>query len=78
MSRPLRARRSELSTPATSPRMMARAAASAADLVFLDLEDAVAPTAKETARSNAARALRDLDWGATTRAVRINDVGTSW
>ena len=77
-SRPPRARRSELSTPATSPKMIAKAAASAADLVFLDLEDAVAPSAKDIARTNAARALRELDWGRTTRAVRINEVASHW
>ena len=46
MSRPFRLRRSELSTPGTSEKMMAKAATSAADLVFLDLEDAVRPDLK--------------------------------
>jgi malate synthase len=47
-TRPERLRRSELSTPGTSPKMIAKAAASDADLAFLDLEDAVAPEEKET------------------------------
>jgi citrate lyase subunit beta / citryl-CoA lyase len=58
--------------------MMANAAASDADLVFLDLEDAVAPNAKDIARSQAVTALRTLDWGRKTRAVRINGVQTTW
>jgi citrate lyase subunit beta/citryl-CoA lyase len=76
--RPIRRRRSELSTPATSHKMMVKAAASDADLVFLDLEDAVAPNAKEVARAQAAEALNTLDWGDKTRAVRINGVTTPW
>ncbi|HET6794630.1 MAG TPA: aldolase/citrate lyase family protein, partial [Acidimicrobiales bacterium] len=76
--RPFRLRRSELSTPGTSDRMMAKAAASDADLVFLDLEDAVAPAAKEGARAPVVAALNGLDWGAKTRAVRINGTHTPW
>jgi citrate lyase subunit beta/citryl-CoA lyase len=71
-------RRSELATPATNERMFARAAASGADLVFLDLEDAVAPAFREEARGKAVRALNEIDWGATTRAVRINGIDTRW
>ena len=74
----MRLRRSELSTPASSGRMIESAVRSAADLVFLDLEDAVAPAEKDAARSRAAEALRELDWGARTRAVRINGVDTPW
>ena len=59
----VRLRRSELATPASSWKMIEKAAASAADLVFLDLEDAVAPAGKEAARANVVRALRELDWG---------------
>ncbi|MEU9450512.1 CoA ester lyase [Streptomyces sp. NPDC048277] len=71
-------RRSELATPATNERMFAKAAASDADLVFLDLEDAVAPALREEARGKAVRALNDFDWGTTTRAVRINSIHTEW
>lgn len=73
-----RLRRSELSTPGTSEKMMAKAAASGADLVFLDLEDSVAPAEKKAARARVADALVAHDWGTTTRAVRINGVHTPW
>lgn len=73
-----RLRRSELSTPAHSERMIQKAAASAADLVFLDLEDSVAPGAKAGARDTAVRGLRELDWGGKTRGVRINSADTEW
>lgn len=73
-----RARRSELATPASNEWMFAKSAASGADMVFLDLEDACAPSEREAARGKAAAALRDLDWGATTRAIRMNGVDTRW
>jgi citrate lyase subunit beta / citryl-CoA lyase len=78
MIRPERLRRSELSTPGTSTKMIGKAAASDADLVFLDLEDAVAPAQKEGARANIIDGLNDLDWGRTVRAFRINGVHTPW
>ena len=74
----LRLRRSELSTPASSPKMIEKAMATAADLVFLDLEDAVAPAQKEAARANAIAALNDADWGTRIRAVRVNGADTQW
>jgi citrate lyase subunit beta/citryl-CoA lyase len=58
--------------------MLQKAAASAADHVFCDLEDAVAPSAKVAARDTIATALNGLDWGRKTRCVRINDVTTPW
>lgn len=70
----MRLRRSELSTPGSDEKMMAKAAASAADLVFLDLEDAVAPAEKDAAREKVVTALTTHDWGDKTRAVRVNDV----
>jgi citrate lyase subunit beta / citryl-CoA lyase len=73
-----RLRRSELSTPASNPGMIEKAMKTAADLVFLDLEDAVAPSQKEAARKNAVAALRDLDWGKKVRAVRVNGADTHW
>ncbi|TCP45045.1 beta-methylmalyl-CoA/L-malyl-CoA lyase [Tamaricihabitans halophyticus] len=73
-----RLRRSELSTPATSMRMIAKAAGSNADLVFLDLEDSVAPSEKVAARSNVGAALNELDWSGKTRACRVNGVQTQW
>jgi citrate lyase subunit beta/citryl-CoA lyase len=73
-----RLRRVELATPGSSEKMMAKAAASRADLVFLDLEDAVAPNAKVGARSKIVDALNGLDWTGKTTCVRINDLGTQW
>ncbi|MEU9064896.1 CoA ester lyase [Streptomyces sp. NPDC048430] len=78
MPRPRRPRRSELATPASNDHMFAKSAASAADLVFLDLEDACAPAERVTARGKAAKALRELDWGSTARAIRMNGVDTQW
>jgi citrate lyase subunit beta/citryl-CoA lyase len=73
-----RARRSELATPASSEKMCSKAPGSGADLVFLDLEDACAPIAKESARSIAVEALNGQDWGRTVRAVRVNGLDTEW
>src|ERR1700733_11049224 len=73
-----RLRRSELSTPATNVKMIAKAATTDADLVFLDLEDAVAPAHKVGARKNVIAALNDLDWGSTARSYRINGIHTPW
>lgn len=75
---PRRARRVQLSVPGSSEKMMAKAAASDADHVFLDLEDAVAPIAKKPARAKIVEALNTLDWGKKTRCVRVNDLRTVW
>jgi len=72
----MRLRRSELSTPASNEHMIEKAAASSADLVFLDLEDSVAPNEKVGARAKVIHALQTLDFGKKTRAVRINDLET--
>lgn len=76
--RPRRLRRSQLSVPGSSEKMLRKAAESAADHVFCDLEDAVAPAAKVEARERVAWALNTLDWRRKTRCVRINDVTTEW
>lgn len=76
--RPARLRRVQLSVPGSSEKMLQKAAASAADHVFCDLEDAVAPSAKVSARALIADALNHLDWGKKTRCVRINDVTTEY
>lgn len=73
-----RARRVQLAVPGSSEKMLAKAAASNADHVFLDLEDAVAPAEKPAARAKVVHALNTLDWGRKTRCVRINDLGTAW
>ena len=78
MNKPKRVRRVELAVPGSSEKMMAKAAASKADMVFLDLEDAVAPNAKVRARSMIVNALKELDWSGKTTCVRINDLGTEW
>lgn len=74
----MRLRRSELATPASNDWMFEKAAACGADLVWLDLEDGVAPEMKEVARSKAIEGLRDLNWGHTVRAVRINSLDSPW
>lgn len=71
-------RRSELALPACNDHMFDKAAGCGADLVFLDLEDAVPPAVKEESRGKAIAALNDLDWGRTARAVRINGLDTEW
>lgn len=76
--RPLRLHRSELAVPATSERFFAKAARGPADVVFLDLEDAVAPELKNEARAAAIAALNRIDWGRRTMAVRVNSLGTPW
>ena len=76
--RPLRLRRSQLSVPGSSEKMLRKGAESAADHVFCDLEDAVAPSVKVEARDKIAWALNNLDWGKKTRCVRINDVNTEY
>jgi len=74
---PFRLQRSSLFVPATSPQFFAKAAASAADGVILDLEDAVAPDQKEAARAAAIGALNEVDWGGKNTAVRINGLETA-
>src|SRR5215203_3724391 len=66
--------RSELSVPATNRRMVEKAVASDADLIFLDLEDAVAPTETDAARAQLIAALTELDFGDKLRGYRINPV----
>jgi malyl-CoA/(S)-citramalyl-CoA lyase len=77
-TRPERLHRSELAVPAIQSRFFAKAAASAADVVFLDLEDAVAAPAKDAAREAAIAALNGITWGKKSMAVRVNALGTPW
>ena len=58
--------------------MLAKAAGLGADMVFLDLEDAVAPLEKEAARDKVVKAINDLDWGDTVLCVRVNAWDTKW
>jgi malyl-CoA/(S)-citramalyl-CoA lyase len=73
-----RLHRSELAVPGTNPALFEKAARSAADIVFLDLEDAVAPDDKETARRNIIQGLNEIDWGAKTMMIRINGLDTHY
>ena len=73
-----RLQRSQLAVPGSNPGLFEKAAASAADVVFLDCEDAVAPDEKATARRNIIQALNDIDWGAKTLQVRINGLDTEY
>jgi citrate lyase subunit beta/citryl-CoA lyase len=77
-NRPKRARRCQLAVPGSNAKMIAKAAASGADHVFLDLEDAVAPNAKHEARKTVIEGLNTLDWGKKVRCVRVNDATTEW
>ncbi|MDP8957562.1 MAG: CoA ester lyase [Actinomycetota bacterium] len=73
-----RPRRSCLSVPGSSPKMLTKAPALPADEVFMDLEDSVAPLAKEEARGNVIQALKEGDWTGKTVVVRINGAYTKW
>jgi malyl-CoA/(S)-citramalyl-CoA lyase len=75
---PARLNRSELAVPGSSPKLFEKAAKSAADVIFLDLEDAVAPDDKPQARKNIIEAINDVDWGNKTLAVRINGLDTHY
>jgi citrate lyase subunit beta/citryl-CoA lyase len=71
-----RLERSMLYVPASRPQMIEKAAASDADAVCIDLEDAVAVDEKPASRANVVRALRELDFGRKMRAFRINGLDT--
>jgi citrate lyase subunit beta / citryl-CoA lyase len=58
--------------------MLAKAPSLPADEVFMDLEDSVAPGAKEEARGNIVQALKEGDWTGKTVVVRVNGVQTKW
>lgn len=75
-----RLQRSELAVPSSNPSMIEKAANSAADYVFLDLEDAVAPSDKDQARINCIAALNDIDWVGKGKvvSVRINGLDTHY
>lgn len=74
----LRVNRSELALPGSNTRFLEKATQSAADVILLDLEDAVAPDEKPKARENVVAALNDLDWGERTLSVRINGLDTPY
>ena len=71
-------RRSCLSIPGSSEKMMGKGPNIPADMVFLDLEDAVAPKEKEASRARIVSAIRGNDWGDKVLCVRVNDWSTKW
>lgn len=77
MTDPFAKRRSVLFMPASNPRAMAKAAGLPCDAVILDLEDAVAPEAKDPARAAAVAAAAE-GFGGRACAVRINALDTPW
>lgn len=70
-------RRSPLVVPASSSKMIDKSVTLEADAFVFDLEDGVAPSAKDEARRNIGK-LGDLDFGSREVAVRINGIGTPW
>ena len=80
LSAPLRLRRSLLAVPASSEKMIAKAHASEADAVFLDLEDAVSASEKAAARKLAVRSFKEIDWRRKGKSVslRVNGLDTDW
>jgi citrate lyase subunit beta / citryl-CoA lyase len=76
MPRPARSRRTCHAVPGSSERFLAKAPELEADEVFLDLEDAVAPSAKEEARWRVIQALKETDFGPKTVVVRVNGTDT--
>ena len=75
-----RVQRSELAVPGSAPKMFEKALNSAADFIFLDLEDAVSPNDKISARENVIKALKEMDWrgNGKTISVRINGLDTHY
>jgi len=75
-----RLHRSELAVPGSNPTMIEKAAESEVDVIFFDLEDAVAPPDKVQARANIIQALNDIDWKAKgkTVSIRINGLDTHY
>ena len=73
-----RLHRSELAVPGSNTALFEKASKSPADIVFLDVEDAVAPDEKAQARKNIIQALNEIDWGWKTMMMRINGLDTHY
>src|ERR1700722_5271049 len=73
-----RLHRSELAVPGSNVRMLEKAPSLGADIVMLDLEDAVAPDEKVQARANIIAALNELDFSAGSVSLRINGLDTHY
>ncbi|MEQ8398828.1 CoA ester lyase [Thalassobaculum sp.] len=78
MSAPIRPRRSALYMPGSNPRALEKARDLPCDVIIVDLEDAVAPDAKETAREIIAGALLTGDYGGRELVLRVNGPDTAW
>ena len=76
LSKAFKARRSALFVPAVNPRALEKARGLAADVIILDLEDAVAPQEKDAARDRATKAARD--YAPRETVIRVNAAGTAW
>jgi malyl-CoA/(S)-citramalyl-CoA lyase len=75
---PARPNRCQLFGPGSNVKLFEKMAASAADVINIDLEDSVAPTDKEAARANTIKAINEVDWGKKTLSVRINGLDSGW
>ncbi|MCL4067694.1 L-malyl-CoA/beta-methylmalyl-CoA lyase [Pseudomonas sp. GX19020] len=75
---PARPNRCQLFGPGSRPALFEKMAASAADVINLDLEDSVTPQDKDQARQNIIEAVNSIDWGSKTLSVRINGLDTPW
>ncbi|MBL8202047.1 MAG: CoA ester lyase [Chromatiales bacterium] len=75
---PARPRRSALFVPGSNPRALQKAPQLSADAVILDLEDAVLPTAKVTARTEVLAAVARRPFGTREVVIRINGLDTEW
>ncbi|TLP69011.1 CoA ester lyase [Parasedimentitalea maritima] len=75
---PARPNRCQLFGPGSNTKLFPKMAASAADVINLDLEDSVAPSDKDTARANVIEALNTIDWGTKYMSVRINGLDTPY
>ena len=78
MSNPVRPRRSVLYMPGANTRALEKARTLPADALIFDLEDAVAPDAKEAARANVVAAAASRCYGKREIAIRCNGLGTPW
>ena len=73
-----RRRRCMMSVPGSSVKKIEKAIAMDVDHIFLDLEDAVAPSMKPEARQNVIKAFNEMDWGNTVRCFRMNGIDSHW
>lgn len=75
---PSRPNRCQLFGPASNAKLFEKMAASAADVINIDLEDSVSPNDKDMARKQAIEAINSVDWGSKYLSVRINSLDTGW